>query len=111
MRACSFLAIFLLIFSIGSSFSADAQTEEVSGANRKVVNRVVPQTPPLARQMSLHGSVKLEVSVAGNGTVKSVQVKGGNPVLAQAAENAVRSWRWERSDRETTEPVQIDFNQ
>ena len=110
MRTCSLLAAFLLVLSIGSSFSADAQTEDVTGGGRKVINRLIPQYPALARQMSLHGSVKLEVSVSANGTVKSIQVKGGNPLLAQAAETAVRSWRWEKSDHETTEAVQVDFN-
>src|SRR5205823_4353501 len=70
------------------------QQEEQSGSKRKVVNRVVPAYPQLARTMNLKGTVRIEVLVAPNGVVKSVSVKGGHPVLVQAAENAIQKWRW-----------------
>jgi hypothetical protein len=38
-----------------------------------------------------------------------VEVKGGHPVLAQAAAVAVNRWKWERASRETKEPVEITF--
>ena len=60
--------------------------------------------------MKLSGTVKLDVLVEPAGNVKSVQVKGGNPVLAQSAQNAVRGWKWERADHETTEHVEFYFN-
>jgi outer membrane biosynthesis protein TonB len=47
--------------------------------------------------------------VQASGKVKSLQVKGGNPVLAQAAMDAVRQWRWEKSDHDSVEPVVIHF--
>jgi TonB family protein len=59
--------------------------------------------------MRLEGTVKLEVVVLANGTVKSVEAKGGSPVLIQSAQNAVRGWKWEKADRETTELVQFHF--
>ena len=60
--------------------------------------------------MKLSGTVKLEVLVQANGGVKSVQIKGGNPLLAQAAQNAVRGWKWEKAEHETTEPVECYFS-
>jgi membrane protein involved in colicin uptake len=48
--------------------------------------------------------------VAPNGTVKSLQVKGGHPVLAQAAADAVRKWRWVQAAHETKEPVVVKFD-
>ena len=59
--------------------------------------------------MNIQGSVKVEVVVAANGTVKSVAIKGGHPLLAQAAQNAIREWKWEPSPRETVEPIEIKF--
>jgi TonB family protein len=60
--------------------------------------------------MNLHGVVKLEVRVAANGTVKSIQIKGGHPMLAQSAETAVGHWRFEPAAHETTETVQVKFD-
>jgi hypothetical protein len=41
--------------------------------------------------------------------VKSVDVRGGHPVLAQAAQNAVRQWKWEPAPHETSELMEIKF--
>jgi outer membrane biosynthesis protein TonB len=66
----------------------------------------------MARTMNLKGSVKVEVVVVvgPSGAVKSVEVKGGHPVLAKSAENAVFKWKWESAERETRELVEIRFN-
>jgi len=42
--------------------------------------------------------------------VKSMQVKGGSPLLGQSAQNAVRGWKWEKGDHETTELVECYFS-
>lgn len=76
---------------------------------RKVVNRVTPQYPALARTMNLKGLVRAEAVVAPNGTVKSVEGKGGHPVLVQAAQNAIRQWKYEPSSHETRETIEIQF--
>lgn len=106
-RTCkSFCAfIFLLVCSAAPIL---AQNDQATGA-RKVVNKVTPNYPAMARTLNLTGSVKLEALVNANGSVKTLEVKGGNPVLAQAAENAVRAWKWEKSDHESTEFIEIKF--
>ena len=83
--------------------------QESSDGPRKVVTRVVPTYPGLARNMNIRGSVKVEALVAPNGLVKSVQVKGGHPLLAQAALDAVRQWKWEPVAHETHESIEIKF--
>ncbi len=88
---------------------ARAQSTDSSG-DRKVVRKVNPTYPALARTLNLSGSVRLEVTVTGSGAVKSIQVLGGSPVLADAAESAVRDWKWEKSDHDTTERVEVRFN-
>jgi outer membrane biosynthesis protein TonB len=60
--------------------------------------------------MRLRGTVKLEVLVLASGKVKSIQVKGGNAVLVQSAESAVRECRWEKADHDTTEQVEFTFS-
>jgi TonB family protein len=76
---------------------------------RKVVERTAPVYPPLARSMGLQGTVKVEALVAPDGIVKSVEIKGGHPVLSQAAVNAVRRWRWEAAAHESHEIVELKF--
>jgi TonB family protein len=80
------------------------------GAKRPIVERAAPRYPDLARSMALTGIVKIDALVLPDGTVKSVEVKGGHPVLGQAAANAVRHWKWEPSTRESHELVEIKFS-
>jgi len=37
-------------------------------------------------------------------------VRGGHPILAEAAEKAIRKWRWQPAAHETREPVEVKFN-
>jgi TonB family protein len=76
---------------------------------RKVVEKVQPAYPTVARNMHITGTVKVEATVNSNGSVKSVEIKGGHPMLAQAAADAVTKWRWAPSGHETLEPVQVSF--
>ena len=52
--------------------------------------------------MNISGTVKIEVVVAPNGTVKDARVVGGHPVLAGAALEAARKWRFEPASGEAT---------
>jgi len=60
--------------------------------------------------MSLRGTVKVDVVVSSSGTVKNVELKGGHPVLAQAALSAVKKWKWEPATHETHEPIEVRFD-
>ena len=84
--------------------------EESTESKRKVTSRVMPEYPEMARKMSLRGVVKVDVLVGSSGTVKSVELKGGHPILAQAAMSAVRKWRWEPASHDTKEPVEVRFD-
>ena len=64
-------------------------------AARLLVNRVDPQYPQEALAAHRSGNVVLEISVAEDGTVSSVQPLVGDPILAAAAAQAVRSWRYQ----------------
>ena len=77
---------------------------------RAVITKVQPQYPALAQRMSIKGSVKLEVVVEPDGSVKSLNTKGGHPVLAQAAQAAIQQWKWQPASHETVESVEVRFN-
>lgn len=96
------IAIFFAI--PGVLRAQDAQTA------RRVVSKVAPQYPEIARKMQIHGVVRLEVVIDSKGSAKSIQVKGGHPVLVEAAQSAVSKWRWEPAPHETTEVIDVKFD-
>jgi TonB family protein len=109
MKIDARLVSVLLFICIGALIpSACAQNEQTTGS-RKVINKVLPAYPHLARTMNLTGTVKLEVLVSSSGMAKTIQVKGGNPVLAQSAQEALHNWRWEKADHETSEMLEFTF--
>ena len=81
-----------------------------AAAPRRLIERSAPAYPTLARSMGLAGIVKIEVLVAPDGAVESAEVKGGHPVLAQAAVNAVRKWKWEPAAHETRQLLEVKFD-
>jgi TonB family protein len=103
--------VFSLIAIALVSFAglAIAQSSTASGSERKVNSRVAPNYPELAKKMHIQGIVKIEAVVRPNGSVKSTRVLGGNPVLVDAAADAVSKWKFETGQSETTEVVQLTF--
>lgn len=77
---------------------------------RKVKSRVAPVYPALARQMNISGVVKVQITVAPNGTVKTTKLVGGHPLLANAAIDAVKKWRFENGAEDTTGIVEFKFD-
>jgi TonB family protein len=61
----------------------------------KLVDHVSPAYPVDAAQQHITGVVQLEVIIAKDGTVRSVNIVSGNPVLGQAAGAAVKQWRYQ----------------
>lgn len=54
----------------------------------------MPCYPPLARQARVQGTVKIEIEVAGDGTVASAEALEGNPLLRAAAVANVQTWNF-----------------
>lgn len=65
------------------------------GSGTRLIHRVQPAYPAEARAKNLQGSVVLDVQIHGDGTVGEVEVASGNPILANAAVEAVRQWRYQ----------------
>lgn len=61
----------------------------------KLIKRIEPLYPPSARHLRLSGTVVLKASVDVRGRVGTVTVISGSPLLAGAAVNAVKGWRYE----------------
>ncbi len=104
------VALFVLLSMLLMLAPSPTRAQQTSQGARKAVTKVMPQYPSLARTMNIQGVVRAEVVVAPNGTVKSVEIKGGHPLLAQVAQNALREWKWEPAAHETHEIVEVKFN-
>lgn len=101
----------LILFCVLASLvPARFQAQDSPETTRKAIIKTQPQYPTLARTMHISGVVKLEATVAPNGTVKSINVKGGHPVLTQSAVSAVGHWKFEPASHETTELIEIRFD-
>jgi TonB family protein len=101
------LAVMAIMGGVGVARlrAQDTQIEVV----RKAKSKVQPAYPDLARRMNITGTVKVEVVVAPNGTVKEAKVVGGHPVLAGAALEAVKKWRFEPAAAESSGVVDFKF--
>ena len=86
-----------------------AQTSQSEEIVRRAKSRVQPVYPELARKMNITGTVKIEVVVSPNGTVKDARVVGGHPVLANAALEAAKKWRFEPSSAESSGVIDFKF--
>jgi TonB family protein len=60
----------------------------------RLVRRVTPQYPEKARRAKREGAVTLAATIAKDGTVKDLNVRAGDPLLADAAVEAVKLWRY-----------------
>jgi len=58
----------------------------------KLIKKVIPVYPPLARQARVSGTVQLLGIIARDGTIQQLQVTSGHPLLVKAALDAVRQW-------------------
>ncbi len=59
-----------------------------------LIRKVTPNYPPLARQARIQGQVVLQAEISKDGTIQNLQLISGHPMLAPAAIEAVRQWRY-----------------
>jgi periplasmic protein TonB len=76
-------------------------------AEANLIHDVTPQYPAEAGRARLEGTVLLMAVIDKDGSVKDVRVESGLPILAQAAIDAVRQWRY-KPYLIDGEPVEVD---
>ena len=82
--------------SAASVTTPAAQHSRVStiAASSVVTRSVQPDYPMLARQMRVQGSVILQALIGRDGLIQDLRVVSGPPILANAAQEAVRQWHF-----------------
>ncbi len=93
----------LFATAVGVALPVRAQSK------RTAKHLVTPSMPELARKLNLTGTVRIEVTIAPDGTVKRSRVVGGHPVLAMAAESAADRSTFEPGPTETVEIIEFKF--
>ena len=103
------LAVLALAVAGGPTSVRAQQPPQGQEIARRVKSKVPPVYPELARKMNITGTVKVEVVVSPNGAIKDARIVGGHPVLANAALDAVKKWRFEPGAAETTGVIDFKF--
>ncbi|MEI9973615.1 MAG: energy transducer TonB [Ignavibacteriota bacterium] len=60
------------------------------------ISKPQPEYPPVARQLKVEGTVELNATVGEDGTVEKADVLSGNPILAKAAQETLKKWRFSK---------------
>jgi TonB family protein len=84
--------------------------EQPEQITRKLKTRISPLYPELARRMNITGVVKVQITVDKSGAIRNTKLVGGHPILASAAMDAVKKWRYESGSEETTGVVEFRFD-
>ncbi|MGO4885316.1 MAG: TonB family protein [Bryobacteraceae bacterium] len=61
----------------------------------KLVTKVTPVYPVAAKEQRIEGVVKLQAIIGKDGSVENLEVLSGDPLLAAAAMEAVRQWKYQ----------------
>ena len=75
----------------------------------KPVKKVIPAYPDVFKGRGIYGAVRLKVQIDADGSVKAVEVLGGNPIFAEAAMKAIKQWRYSATGKERTGNVSVEF--
>ena len=108
-RVIKLFVVSVVLTSVFATFGTLTSRAQ-EGLERKVKSKVSPTYPEIARKMGLAGVVKLEVTVLPNGIVKDTKVIGGNPILVNAAQDAVKKWRFEPASDESVGVIEFKFD-
>lgn len=75
----------------------------------RLLKKVIPAYPEILKKMNVSGTVKVQVTIAADGSVKDVQVKGGNAIFIDSVAAAVRNWKFVASDHQRTADITVNF--
>jgi len=92
------------------------QPMRVSGGVQmaKLIRKVIPIYPPLAKSARISGVVHLVGTIAKDGTIRNLQLISGHPLLARAAIEAVEQWVYQPTllngePVEVIAPIDVSF--
>jgi periplasmic protein TonB len=84
----------VLLAAPAAMLGEDALKVPTAQALEAAVSKVQPQYPAMAKQLKVEGMVEMQVIITDAGTVDSVSPVSGNPILARAAVDALKKWKF-----------------
>ncbi len=72
-----------------------------------LIRKIPPTYPPLARQARIQGTVILQAQISKTGDIQNLQLISGHPMLAPAAIEAVKQWKY-KPYLLNGEPVEVE---
>ncbi len=72
-----------------------------------LIRKVQPNYPPLARQARIQGQVLLQAEISKDGSIQNLRLISGHPMLAPAAIEAVKQWKY-KPYLLNGEPVEVE---
>jgi protein TonB len=110
-------SLILWVATVAPALSAQDAPKKVSQqvATSAALTKVEPEYPPVAKQLRLQGKVDLEAVVDEHGYVVKVDTIAGNPILARAATEALKQWKFkpfveDGKVMKVTAPISFSFN-
>jgi TonB family protein len=99
-----FILLLSLLLTQSTSPGQDTQRPVNKSTQRVPVSQVVssglllhhvqPTYPPVARQARIQGSVELHAEISKDGSIQSLSLISGHPLLVPSAIEAVKQWRY-----------------
>jgi len=110
LRLGAVLTLLLSVLGLLPGSASHLIAQDADKPHRKILVSHQPVYPDLLEKGHFEGTVRLAVSVQPNGNVSKVDIKGGNPMLARYAMEAVLKWKYAPAPAPTLEEVAIHFN-
>jgi TonB family protein len=104
-----FSALVLLLCLI-ASWVPQILAQNAPKPHRKVIVMYDPEYPAIMKNGHFEGQVRVEATVLATGAVSKVEIKGGNPILAQCAAEAVAKWKYAPGPAQSIEEITFTFN-
>lgn len=77
---------------------------------RKPLSNPQPEYPEFAKRIHIAGTVKVEIVIAADGSIKSSKVLGGHPMLVEAVERALKKWKYAPTGSESSLELEFRFD-
>ena len=98
------IAVLPLAFGLFLTSVAPLHAQE-----RQSVSKVAPIYPELAKRMHITGTIRVVATVDASGAVLKAESDSGNKMLATAAIDAVKRWKFAPGEGHSTVTVQVVF--
>ncbi len=100
-------ALLALAATLGAEDPKRISADEAMAA---LVEKVAPEYPAIARQLKLTGQVEIQATIQEDGAVANVTTLSGNPILAKAAADAVKKWKFRQFKSKVMSNFTIGFH-